>query len=54
MSFQIEIPKDKQPTPEQEWGFTIWEFIMGNLWYIIGIVIILAIFFYARSYMKKH
>ncbi len=54
MLLQEGIPKDKQATAEEQWGFTIWEFIMGNLWYIIGIIIILAIFLYARSYMRKH
>ena len=54
MSYQLEIPKDQQPTPDQEWGFTISEFFMGNLWYIIGIIILVDIFLYARSNMKKH
>lgn len=54
MLFQQGIPQDKQATREEQWGFTVWEFIMGNLWYIIGIIIILAIFLYARSYMRKH
>ena len=55
MSLQIQhLPQDKNPTPEQEWGYTIWEFLSGNMWYIIAILVLLAIFLYARSYMKKH
>lgn len=54
MLLQQGIPQDKQATTKEQWGFTVWEFIMGNLWYIIGIIIILAIFLYARSYMRKH
>lgn len=54
MLLQEGIPQDKQATTDEQWGFTIWEFILGNLWYIIGIIIILAIFLYARSYMRKH
>ncbi|TVZ26360.1 hypothetical protein JM83_1316 [Gillisia sp. Hel_I_86] len=54
MPFQLEIPKDKQPRPEQEWGFTIWEFILENKWYILAIVLIVGIFLYSRNYIKKH
>tara|TARA_R100000935_G_scaffold54299_2_gene82989 strand:- start:662 stop:829 length:168 start_codon:yes stop_codon:yes gene_type:complete len=55
MSLQIEhLPKPKDATPEQEWGFTFWEFITGNFWYLLGILMILAIFLYARSYIKRH
>ena len=55
MSFQIQhLPKDKAATPEQQWGYTFWEFITGNFWYLLGILIVLAIFLYARYYYKKH
>ena len=54
MPLQIEIPKDQQPRSEQEWGFSIWEFITENKWYLAGILLLLAIFFYARNYMKNH
>jgi len=53
MSLQLEIPKDRQPRPEQEWGFTIWEFIMENKWYLLAIILILAIFSYARYSWRK-
>jgi len=51
---QVHLPKDKQPSPVQEWGFTIWEFLLENKWYILAILLILGIFFYSRNYMKKH
>jgi len=55
MSIQIQhIPQEKPATREQEWGFTLWEFITGNLWYIIGILIVLGIFLYARNYFKRN
>ncbi len=55
MILQIQhLPQDRNPTPEQQWGYTFWEFLTGNFWYILGILIILAIFLYARSYFKRH
>ena len=54
MSLQLEIPKDQPASPEQEWGFTIWEFIVENKWYLLAIILLLAIFYYARySWRKK-
>mgnify|MGYP006896871733 FL=1 len=54
MSLQLEIPKDQPSSPEQEWGFTIWEFIVENKWYLLAIILLLAIFYYARySWRKK-
>lgn len=54
MSLQDGIPKEQQATPEQEWGFTIWEFLLENKWYIFAIFLIVAIFLYSRNYMKRH
>ncbi|CAN5178025.1 hypothetical protein BH23BAC2_BH23BAC2_05070 [soil metagenome] len=55
MIMQIQhLPQDKEATSEQQWGYTFWEFLTGNFWYILGILIILAIFLYARSYFKRH
>jgi len=54
MPFQTGIPQDKQPRPEQEWGFTIWEFFLENKWYFFAIFLIVAIFLYSRNYIKKH
>lgn len=54
MLLQLEIPKDKQATREEEWPFNIEDFLTENAWYIVALVIVLAVFFYARSYMKNH
>lgn len=53
MFLQLEIPKDRPPRPEQEWGFTIWEFIAENKWYLGAIILILIIFLYSRSNYRK-
>jgi hypothetical protein len=53
MTLQEHLPKDKQATPEQEWGFTFWEFLEGNWPYLLGILIILGIFLYARYSWRK-
>ena len=50
---QEHLPKDKNPTPAQEWGFTLLEFIEGNWLYLSGIVFLLILFFYARSQWRK-
>ena len=50
---QQHLPKDKKATPEQEWGFTLQEFIEGNWPYLLAIIIILAIFLYARYNWRK-
>lgn len=55
MSIQIQhLPQERAATREEEWGYTFWEFITGNFWYILGILIILAIFLYARNYFKRN
>lgn len=55
MSFQIQhLPQERDATREEEWGYTFWEFISGNFWYILGILIVLAIFLYARNYFKRN
>jgi hypothetical protein len=53
MPVQLEIPKDRPPRPEQEWGFTIWEFILVNKWYLLAIILLLVIFYYARYSWRK-
>lgn len=50
---QEHLPKDRDATSEQEWGFTIWEFIADNWLYLLGILLILAIFFYARYNWRR-
>jgi hypothetical protein len=53
MPLQLEIPKDQPLRPEQEWGFTIWEFILENKWYLLAIILLLVIFYYARYNWRK-
>lgn len=48
LSIQEHLPKDKDPSDAQEWGFTLWEFIQGNWVYLLVIIIMLGIFLYAR------
>lgn len=50
---QEHLPQDRQARPEEEWGFTLEEFIIGNWPYLLGIIIILAIFLYARYDWKR-
>lgn len=50
---QQHLPQDRPATREEEWGFTIWEFIVDNWLYLLGILLILAIFFYARYNWRR-
>lgn len=50
---QEHLPKDKNPSPAQEWGFTLWEFIEGNWLYLLAIIFVLGIFLYARYSWRK-
>lgn len=52
-TLQQHLPQDRRATPEEEWGFTFQEFIVGNWPYLLGIIIILAIFLYARYDWKR-
>tara|TARA_R100000789_G_C2888327_1_gene116672 strand:+ start:216 stop:392 length:177 start_codon:yes stop_codon:yes gene_type:complete len=56
MSFQQEhLPKDRDPNEIQEWGWTLQEFVTENLWYLLAILLLLFLFFYARySWRKRH
>ncbi|WP_372917181.1 hypothetical protein [Salegentibacter sp.] len=51
--FQEHLPKDRPANREEEWGFTLWEFIADNWLYLIAILLILGIFFYARINWRK-
>lgn len=52
---QPELPKEKPATPEQEWGWTLKDFIVDNIWYLLAVALILFIFFFARySYRKRY
>ena len=54
MSFQVQhLPQDKDATSEQQWGYTFWEFISGNMLYLLAILLILGIFLFARYYSKR-
>lgn len=50
---QVHLPQEEDATEAQEWGFTLWEFIAGNWLYLLGIVLVLIIFLYARHRRKK-
>lgn len=45
---QEHIPKEEAASEAEQWGFTVWEFIVGNWLYLLGIVLVLVIFLYAR------
>lgn len=45
---QEHLPKDKDASEAQEWGFTLWEFIQGNWLYLLAIIVVLGVFLYAR------
>ncbi len=45
---QEHLPKDKEPENIQEWGWTFREFVTENFWYLLAILVLLALFFYAR------
>lgn len=50
---QEHLPKDQAANRDQEWGFTIWEFIADNWVYLVAILLLLGIFFYARLNWRK-
>lgn len=52
---QPELPKENPTRPDQEWGWTLKHFLEDNLWYLLAIVLIIFVFFYARySYRKRY
>ncbi|MDT0676381.1 hypothetical protein [Autumnicola musiva] len=52
---QQHLPQDRDASQEQTWGFSVWEFISGNWPYLLAVIFILAIFFYARyNWRKRH
>lgn len=52
---QTHLPKDKDATPTEQWGWSIQDFLTENFWYLLGILFILFVFFYARySWRKRH
>lgn len=53
MALQQHLPKDRPASREQEWGYSLWEFITGNWEYLAGILLILIIFFFARYNWRR-
>ncbi|HSI68589.1 MAG TPA: hypothetical protein VK941_00030 [Gillisia sp.] len=54
MSFQVQhLPQDRDATGDEQWGYTFWEFITGNMLYLLAILLILGIFLFARYYSKR-
>lgn len=52
---QQHLPQDRPATSDEEYGFTIENFIGDNWPYLLGAAIVLAIFLYARySWRKRH
>lgn len=52
---QPHLPKDKPATPDEQWGFTIENFLQDNWLYLLGILFVLAIFLFARyRWRKRH
>ena len=56
MNFQQEhLPKDKPATQGEEYGFALETFLADQWPYLVGILIILLIFWYVRySWRKRH
>lgn len=50
---QEHLPR-RSSSREEEWGYTFWEFITGNIYYLLGILLVLGIFLYARNYFKRN
>lgn len=54
MTLQEHLPKDKPASEEQEWGFTIWEFINANKYYLGIALVVLLIYLISRNYYNKY
>ena len=53
MAIQEHLPRDTQTTSEEEWGYTLMEFLGENWPYLVGILIVLGIFLYSRYSWRK-
>ena len=52
---QPQLPQDRPASPEEQWGFSLQHFLEDQWPYLVGIAIILAIYFYARyNWRKRH
>lgn len=56
MSIQQEhLPKDRPASGREEYGFSFVDFLEDQWMYLVGILIVLAVFFYARyAWRKRH
>lgn len=49
------LPKDKPATGDEVWGYSFWQFLAGNWEYLLGILLVLGVFLFARySWRKRH
>lgn len=54
MYFQQEhLPQDRPASEREGYGFSLENFLEDQWIYLVGIIIVLAIFFYARHAQKK-
>lgn len=54
MNFQQEhLPQDRPANEREEYGFTLENFWEDQWIYLVGILIVLAVFFYARYAWRK-
>lgn len=50
---QEHLPQDRPATREQAWGFSIETFLEEQWPYLLGILVVLGIFLYARHSWRK-
>lgn len=54
MSLQQEhLPQDQPATREERWGFSLETFLEDQWPYLLGILLVAGVFFYARYKWKK-
>lgn len=52
---QEHLPQDRPATADEEWGFSFQYFLEDQWPYLVGIAIVLAVFYYARyRWRKRH
>lgn len=50
---QEHLPRNKPATEREEYGFSVMDFLEDQWLYILGILVILGIFLYARHSWRK-
>lgn len=50
---QEHLPRNKPATEREEYGFSLMDFLDDNWVYLLGIIVVLAIFLYARYNWRK-